>query len=391
MSHALILSACRTPIGRFSGGLSPLSAPQLGAIVVEQALRRSGIDKARVDEVILGEVLTAGVGQAPARQAALLAGLPPSVSALTINKVCGSGLKAVMLAAQAVQTGDAQIVVAGGMESMSRAGWLLPRETPTLGDRKLIDLLMHDGLTCAASKQSMGELAEHLAERTPVSRVEQDRYAVESHHRAVAAMKAGAFDDEIVPVTAGAVKQQKTVTADESPRPDSSMATLAALRPVFHCDGTVTAGNASGISDGAAAVVVASAAVAETLGARPMARILAYTTFGAKPEEIFTAPVEAIRQVAKKGGVSLNEVDLIELNEAFAVQMLACQQQLRLPEDRVNVSGGAIALGHPIGASGARVLVTLLHALKRRNARLGIAALCLGGGNAVAMLVERTG
>jgi acetyl-CoA C-acetyltransferase len=387
MSDALIFSACRTPIGRFRGALSALSAADLGAIAVREAVARAGLNPSDIDEVILGNVLTAGMGQAPARQAALRGGLPASVAALTVNKVCGSGLKAVMLAAQAVRCGDADCVVAGGMESMSQAGWVLPRDAPALGDRTLVDSMLHDGLTCAFSNRSMGDIAEQLAEQAEISRDEQDRLALESHRRAVAAIDAGAFTAEIVPVRRDV--NNSVVAQDEGPRGETNLKRLAELSPVFRKDGTVTAGNSSMISDGAAALVVGSESVMTRTGQRPLARIVASATSGTEPDNLFIAPVEVIRRVVAKAGLSLDDIDLFEINEAFAVQMLACIRQLDLSLDRVNVHGGAIALGHPIGASGARVLVTLLHALENRNARFGVAALCLGGGNAVAMLVER--
>lgn len=387
MSDALIFSACRTPIGRFQGALSRLSAADLGAIAVREVVARADLRPGDVDEVILGNVLTAGTGQAPARQAALRGGLPSSVAALTVNKVCGSGLKAVMLAAQAVCCGDAEFVVAGGMESMSQAGWVLPRETPALGNRTLVDSMLHDGLTCAFSDRSMGDIAEQLAEQAGISRDEQDRYALESQRRAVAALDTGAFTAEIIPVDRGSSKS--VFTPDEGPRRDTDAERLANLSPVFRKSGTVTAGNSSMISDGAAALVIGSESALTRTGQRPLARIVASVTCGTEPDNLFIAPVEAIRRVVAKAGRSRGDIDLFELNEAFAVQMLACIRQLDLPPDRVNVHGGAIALGHPIGASGARVLVTLLHALEARNGRFGVAALCLGGGNAVAMLVER--
>ncbi len=389
MSEAVILSACRTPIGKFRGGLSSVSATDLGACVVREAVARAGIAATDVDEVILGMVLPAGAGQAPARQAALKGGLPATVGALTINKVCGSGLKAVMLAAQAIRCGDADVIVAGGMENMSQAPWLLRREGPALGDRPLIDSMLHDGLECAFSGQSMGVIADRLAQRAGISREAQDQFAVESHRRAVAAVNAGVFRAELIDVSVAARGGSTIVSADEGPRADCDLARLSSLRPAFSGDGSVTAGNASTISDGAAAVVVTSAAVAERLGRQPLARIVASATSGGPPEDLFTAPVAAIRRVLDRAGRTLADVDLFEINEAFAVQMLACVQQLDLPPDRVNVHGGAIALGHPIGASGARVLTTLLSALNRKQLRTGIAALCLGGGNAVAVLVER--
>ncbi len=389
MSEAVILSACRTPIGKFRGSLSSVSATDLGACVVREAVVRAGIAPTDVEEVILGMVLSAGVGQAPVRQAALKGGLPATVGALTINKVCGSGLKAVMLAAQAIRGGDADVIVAGGMENMSQAPWLLRRDGPALGDRPLIDSMLHDGLECAFSGQSMGHIADSLAQRAGISREAQDQFAVESHRRAVAAANAGAFQAELVAVSVTNRGQATTVTADEGPRADCDLARLSSLRPAFACNGSVTAGNASTISDGASAVVVASAVVAERLGRQPLARIVASATVGGPPEDLFTAPAAAIRRVLDRAGRSLADVDLFEINEAFAVQMLACIRELDLPSDRVNVHGGAIALGHPIGASGARVLTTLLFALNQKQLRTGIAALCLGGGNAVAILVER--
>jgi acetyl-CoA C-acetyltransferase len=390
MPDALILAACRTPIGKFRGALSALPATELGAMVVRETVRRSGVDPASIEEVILGNVLSAGVGQAPARQAALRAGLPPRVAALTINKVCGSGLKAVMLAGQGVRAGDLELAVAGGMESMSRSPLLSPRDVPEGEERKPIDSMLHDGLTCAFTGDSMGLTADNLARKLGITRESQDRYALESHRRATAAADAGAFVDEIVPI---AWRRGPTdlVSQDEGPRRDTSLERLAKLTPTFRADGTVTAGNSSMVSDGAAAIVVGSEAAALRSSVRPLARIVASATSGGEPQDVFTAPVEAIRRVMAKAGHSLDEVELFEINEAFAAQMLACLEQLGLSPDRVNVNGGAIALGHPIGASGARVLVTLLHAMQRRGARLGVAALCLGGGNAVAMLVERAG
>ncbi len=389
MPDAYILSACRTPIGKFRGSLSSLAATDLGAVAVREAVARAGAEAREIDEVILGNVLSAGAGQAPARQAALRADLPPSVAALTVNKVCGSGLKAVMLAAQGVRCGDVDLVVAGGMESMSQAGWVLARDAPPLGDRSLVDSLMQDGLTCPFTGQSMGEIADRLAEHAGVSRQQQDRYALESHRRAVAAEEAGAFTVEIVGVPVSRGSDETIVSRDEGPRGDTTLEKLAKLKPSFRTVGTVTAGNSSMISDGAAALVVGSEAAAARCGRRPLARVVASATSGGEPQNVFTTPVEAIRRVLAKANCSLDEIELFELNEAFAVQMLACMRELRLPPDRVNVHGGAIALGHPIGASGARVLVTLLHALERRGGRLGLAALCLGGGNAVAMLIER--
>jgi acetyl-CoA C-acetyltransferase len=381
----------RTPIGKFLGGLSDLPAPQLGAMAVAEALRRANVPGDHVDEVILGCVLQAGLGQNPARQAALKAGLPDRIAAVTINKVCGSGLKAVMLAAQALRAGDAELLVAGGMESMSRAPYLLPnaRTGFKYGNQQAVDAMIHDGLWCAFENCPMGDSAEHIAEKFDVSRAEQDRYAMQSHQRAVAAWERGAFQAEVLPVTVGSGPKAKTISRDEGMRPDSTLESLAKLKPAFRDTGRVTAGNASMLSDGAAAVVVATAKAAERMGRKPLARIVAYATSGVAPKDIFIAPAYAVRMVLEKAGLGLKDIDLFEINEAFAAQMLACLKDLKLGEDRVNVHGGAIALGHPIGASGARTLVTLLHALQERGARRGLVSLCLGGGNAVAMVVER--
>ncbi len=391
MNEAVILSAVRTPIGKFLGGLSEVPAPQLGAAAVAEALKRSGVAPDRVDEVIVGNVIQAGLGQNPARQAALKAGLPDSIAAYTVNKVCGSGLKAVMLAAQAIKSDDAEVVVAGGMESMSRAPHLLFGTRPgwKYGDHKAVDAMIHDGLWCAFECWHMGEAAEHIAAKCGVSRAEQDRFSAESQRRAAAAWERGAFNAEVVPVTVGSGPKAKVVSRDEGMRPETTAETLAKLKPSFREGGTVTAGNASTLSDGAAAVVVASAKAAERLGRKPLARVMAYSTSGVAPKDIFIAPVLAVRQVLEKAGLRMGDVDLFELNEAFAAQMLACGKELGLDESKVNVNGGAIALGHPIGASGTRVLVTLLHALEQRGLRRGLASLCLGGGNAVAMVVER--
>jgi acetyl-CoA C-acetyltransferase len=388
MPDAFILSACRTPIGKFRGALSALPVTDLGAVAVREAVRRADADPASIEEVIVGNVLSAGVGQAPARQAALKAGLPATVAALTINKVCGSGLKAVMLAAQGIRAGDLELAVAGGMESMSRSPLVSPRDVLEGEERKLVDSMLYDGLTCAFTGDSMGVTAENLARRLGISREMQDHYALESHRRVIAAADTGAFADEIVSVV-GRRGPSDLVSLDEGPRRDTSLERLASLKPTFRADGTVTAGNSSMVSDGAAAVVVGSEGSAARLGTRPLARIVASATSGGEPQDVFTAPVEAIRRVVAKAGRSLDEIELFEINEAFATQMLACLDQLGLSPERVNVNGGAIALGHPIGASGARVLVTLLYAMQQRCAQLGVAALCLGGGNAVAMLVER--
>jgi acetyl-CoA C-acetyltransferase len=391
MADAFLLSAARTPIGKYLGSLADVPAPQLGAVAVAEALRRARISPDQIDEVILGNVLQAGVGQNPARQAALKAGLPDRIAAFTVNKVCGSGLKAVMLAAQAIRAGDAELIVAGGIESMSRAPYLLfgVRAGWKYGDQKAVDAMIHDGLWCAFENWHMGEAAEHIAAKCGVSRPEQDRFSAQSQQRAATAWEKGAFNAEIVPVTVGAGAKAKVVSRDEGTRPDTTAEGLAKLKPSFREGGTVTAGNASTLSDGGAAVVVGSARAAERLGVKPLARIVAYATSGIAPKNIFLAPVSAVRQVLEKANLRMEDIDLFELNEAFAAQMLACGKELKLDETKVNVHGGAIALGHPIGASGARVLVTLLYALEQRGLKRGLASLCLGGGNAVAMVVER--
>jgi acetyl-CoA C-acetyltransferase len=392
MDRPVILAATRTPIGKFRGSLAPLSATELGSAAIATAIERSGVRHEDIDEVIMGNVLAAGVGQAPARQAALGAGLPATVAALTINKVCGSGLKAVMLAAQAIRSGDAELIIAGGMESMSRAPFLALRDGPPLGNRVLLDALMQDGLLCARSAKSMGQIADELAIRDAISRREQDEFSLESHRRANRAIQDGAFSAELVPVSVPGRKGHLIlISSDEGPQAEASNDRLAALAPAFDREGTVTAGNASKISDGGAALVVASPKIAERLGRKPLGWIVASATSGTEPEDLFIAPVSAIRKVLDRAGLAASQIDRYELNEAFAAQMLACLRRLDLKPDRVNVNGGAIALGHPIGASGARVLVTLLHELERSNLRYGLASLCLGGGNAVAMVVERTG
>jgi acetyl-CoA C-acetyltransferase len=391
MADAFLLSAVRTPIGKYLGGLAEVPAPHLGAMAVAEAVKRAKVPMAQVDEVILGNVLQAGLGQNPARQAALKAGLPDTIAAVTINKVCGSGLKAVMLAAQAIRAGDADLIVAGGMESMSRAPHLLvgTRTGWKYGDQKAVDAMIHDGLWCAFEDWHMGEAAEHIAAKHGVSRAEQDRFAAQSHQRAAKAWNDGSFSAETVPVTVGAGAKAKSIARDEGIRAETTAEVLAKLKASFRPDGTVTAGNASMLSDGAAALVVGSARAAEKLGTKPLARIVSYATSGVAPKEVFIAPVYAVRQVLDKAKLTLKDIDLFELNEAFAAQMLACAKELKLDEERVNINGGAIALGHPIGASGARVLVTLLHALEQRGLKRGLASLCLGGGNAVAMVVER--
>ncbi|MGI9104735.1 MAG: acetyl-CoA C-acetyltransferase [Pyrinomonadaceae bacterium] len=392
--EAVIISAVRTPTGKFQGSLKHLSATDLGALVVRESVRRAGVQPENVDEVIMGNVIQAGVGQNPARQAALKGGIPFGVSAVTINKVCGSGLKSVMMAAQEVKLGDAEIVVAGGMESMSNAPYLLPkaREGYRLGNGTLVDAMIHDGLWCAFENYHMGNTGEVVAERYGVTRAEQDEYALNSHRKAAAAMKAGKFRDEILAVE---IPQKKGAPPlrfemDEGVREDSALEGFAKLKPAFKPEGgTVTAGNASSINDGASAVVVTSLERARALGVEPMARIAAQATSGIQPELVMMAPVEAIRKVLKKAGWSLNEVDLIEINEAFSVQAVAIMRELELDPTKVNVNGGAVALGHAIGQSGSRLLTTILYEMKRRNARRGLCALCLGGGNAVAMAVER--
>ena len=391
MRRAVIVSAVRTPSGKFLGSLKSLSAPQLGAIVVREAVARARIDPALVEECIMGNVLSAGAGQAPARQAALNGGLSNDVAALTINKVCGSGLKAVMLAAQGIALGDIDVAVAGGMESMSNAPYLLPRarEGLRMGDANLVDSMIHDGLWCAFEHCHMGVSGEHVAEKYGVSRDAQDAYAAESHQKAARAAAEGRFVREIVPVE---VPQPKgapiLVRADETIRPDSTAEVLRGLKPAFKKDGSVTAGNAPGVNDGAAAVLVMAEERAASLGAQPLARISAYATSGIEPKLLLMTPVESIRKVLKKTGWRIEDVDLFEINEAFAAQMVAIINELQLDSSRVNVNGGAIALGHPIGASGARVLTTLIYAMKGRGAKRGVASLCLGGGNGVAMAVE---
>jgi acetyl-CoA C-acetyltransferase len=390
--EAVIISAARTPTGKFLGALKGFTAPQLGAHVVREAVRRAGVAVEEVDEVIMGCVVQAGLGQNPARQAALHGGIPFGVSAVTINKVCGSGLKSVMMAAQGIQLGDADMVVAGGMESMSNAPYLLKqaREGLRMGDGKLVDAMIHDGLWCAFENYHMGNTGEVVAERYGVTREEQDEYALNSHRKAAAAIKAGKFKDEIIPVEIPQKKGAAVVfDTDESVREDTSLEALARLRPAFRESGTVTAGNAPGVNDGASALVVTSEERARQLGVEPMARVAAQATSGIQPELVMMAPVEAIRKVLRKAGWSLGEVDLIELNEAFSVQAIAIIRELGLDPEKVNVNGGAVALGHAIGQSGSRLLTTMLYEMKRRNARRGLAALCLGGGNAVALAVER--
>ncbi|WP_110513784.1 thiolase family protein [Herpetosiphon llansteffanensis] len=386
----VLLSAARTPIGKFGGSLADLTAPQLGAIAIKAALERAGINGDVVDEVIMGNVVGAGLGQAPARQAALGAGVPDSVSALTINKVCGSGLKAVMLAASMIKAGDADLIVAGGMENMSRAPYLLPqaRFGYRLGNGEIQDSVVHDGLWCAVEHHHMGNSAEWVADACGVSREMQDEFAYNSHRKAAAAIARGSFKNEIVPVELKSRKGTTIFDTDEPVRADSTVEALAKLKPAFKADGSVTAGNAPGITDGASALVVASMAKAQQLGAKPLARILGYAQAGVKPLEIFTAPAFAVRRLLEVTNTSLADYDLYEFNEAFAAQAVANGQDLNIDWERLNVNGGAVALGHPIGASGARVLTTLVYALQERGGKRGLATLCLGGGEAVALAIE---
>ncbi|HVO59730.1 MAG TPA: acetyl-CoA C-acetyltransferase [Terriglobales bacterium] len=390
----VILSGVRTPIGKFQGALSDFTAPQLGAIAVREAVKRANVDPKLVDECIMGNVVSAGIGQNPARQAALFGGLAPEVGAMTINKVCGSGLKAVALAAQAIQTGESSLVVAGGMESMTNAPYLLPqaRKGYRLGNAQIVDSMVHDGLWDVYNDYHMGITGENVAEKYGITREEQDEFAVNSHKKAVAASRECRFQSQIVPVEIAAKKKGAPPTIlekDEGPREDTTMEVLRMLKPAFKKDGTVTAGNAPGVNDGAAAVVVTGAIKAKELGAKPMARIVAQAYSGIDPEWVMMAPVGAVRRIWEKTGWKNEDVDLYELNEAFSVQALGVIRELGLDLSKVNVNGGAVALGHPIGASGARILVTLIHEMIRRDVRRGIAALCLGGGNAVAMAVER--
>lgn len=394
LEDVVIVAAVRTPVGKFQGTLSAFTAPQLGSIAVREAVKRAGVDPATVDECILGNVVQAGLGQNPARQAALGAGLPSSVSAMTINKVCGSGLKAVALGEQAIQTGNSHIVVAGGMESMTNAPYLLPqaRQGYRLGDGKILDSMVHDGLWDAFNDYHMGNTGENVAEKYGITREEQDEFALHSHHKAVAAIKECRFKDQIVPVEIPAKKKgaaPELFTKDESPREDSTMEALRNLKPAFKKDGSVTAGNAPGVNDGASAVVLMSAAQAKERGLKPLARIVAQATSGIDPAWVMMAPVGAVQQIWRKTGWKNEEVDLYEINEAFSVAAIAVTRELGIDPGKVNVNGGAVALGHAIGSSGSRILVTLLYELIRRDAHKGIAALCLGGGNAVALAVER--
>jgi acetyl-CoA C-acetyltransferase len=390
----VIISGCRTAVGKFQGSLSDVSAPQLGAIAVREAVKRAGIAPTEIDECIMGNVLSAGLGQNPARQAAIFGGLSPATGAMTINKVCGSGLKSVALAAQAVQTGNSSVVVAGGMESMTNAPYLLPqaRKGYRLGNAQIVDSMVHDGLWDIYNDYHMGITGENVAEKYGITREEQDQFALNSHRKALSAIKECRFKSQIVPVEIPAKKKDAPPTIfekDEGPREDTTIEVLRSLKPAFKKDGTVTAGNAPGVNDGAAALVVTSAKRAQDLGAKPMVRIVAQATSGVEPKWVMMAPVGAVRTIWEKTGWKNEDVDLYELNEAFSVQALGVMRELGLNPDKVNVNGGAVAIGHPIGASGARVLVTLIYEMIRRDVKRGIAALCLGGGNAVAMAVER--
>ncbi len=392
MNEPVILSACRTAVGSFRGSLSSLPAPRIGAVAIKEALVRANISADRIDEVIMGNVLSAGVGQAPARQAAIYAGLPPSVQCLTVNKVCGSGLKAVMLAAQAIALGDAEIIVAGGMESMSNAPYLLPkaREGYRMGNGEIVDSMLNDGLTDAYNRQAMGVAAEQCAREMAITRAEQDEYAILSYRRAQESQATGRFQREIAPTEIANPKGAPSIVDSDEDVRKTDFAKIPQLKPVFAKDGTVTAANSSKISDGAAAVVVTSAKTAEHLGVKPLARIVAQASYAKEPVQFTTAPADAMKRVLMKSGLSLSNIDLFEINEAFAVVTLAAMKTLDIPVDRVNVNGGAVAMGHPIGASGARVLVTLLHAMEQRGVQYGLATLCIGGGEASAVIVERT-
>jgi acetyl-CoA C-acetyltransferase len=393
LKQAVIISAARTPTGKFQGALKGFSAPELGAAAIKEAVKRAGVDPADVNEVIMGCVVQAGIGQAPARQAALKAGLPPEVSALTVNMVCGSGLRAVALASQAVQLGDAEVVVAGGMESMSNVPYALQtaRDGFRMGNQTVTDLMIHDGLWCPFENWHMGNTGEVVAEKYEITREEQDSFAFNSHRKAAEAQAAGRFKDEIVPIEIPQKKGEPVVLDyDEPVRPDTTVETLGKLKPAFKKDGgTVTAGNAPGVNDGASAIVVTSADKAKELGIEPLGRVVASATSGIEPKMIMMAPVQGVLNVLEKAGWKMEDVDLFELNEAFSVQALGVMMELGLEMEKVNVNGGAVALGHAIGNSGGRILTTLLHEMKRRGAKKGIAALCLGGGNSVALAVER--
>ena len=394
MDQIVIVSGVRTPVGKFQGALSDVPATRLGAVVVREAVKRGGLEPGQIDECIMGNVVSAGLGQNPARQAAIFGGLPPEVSAVTVNMVCGSGLRAVALAAQSIQTGNSDIVVAGGMESMTNAPYLLPqaRSGFRMGNSVAVDSMVHDGLWDVYNDFHMGQTAELVAEKYGISREEQDCFALLSHKRAAAAWREGRFAEEVAPVEIPAKKKGQAPTLfekDEAIREDATIEALRALKPAFKKDGTVTAGNAPGVNDAAAAVVVMSADKARELGLKPMARIVAHATSGIDPKWVMMAPVDGARKAMARAGWSIDSIDLFEFNEAFAVQALAITRELGIPQEKVNVNGGSVALGHAIGASGARVLVTMMYELIRRNARRGLAALCLGGGNSVAMCIER--
>jgi acetyl-CoA C-acetyltransferase len=388
--EVVIVTAVRTAIGSFGGAFKDVSAPQLGSVVIKEALAKAGLAGDIVDEVIMGNVLQAGLGQNPARQAAMAAGLPQEVSSMTINKVCGSGLKAVHLATQAILAGDADIVVAGGMENMTQSPYLLKgaRDGFRMGDQKVVDSMVADGLTCSFNDYHMGVTAENLCTKYELTREEQDEFAANSQQKAVQAMEDGKFKDEIVPVEVKKKKEILTIDTDEYPRKGTTAEKLGGLRPAFKKDGTVTAGNASGINDGAAAVVVMSKEKAEELGIKPLVKIVANASSGVDPSIMGIGPVTAVKKAMEKGGQSMEEMDLVEANEAFAAQALAVGRELQFDPDKLNVNGGAIALGHPIGASGTRILVTLIHEMKRREAKKGLATLCIGGGQGVATIVE---
>ncbi|HXG84838.1 MAG TPA: acetyl-CoA C-acetyltransferase [Pyrinomonadaceae bacterium] len=393
IKDAVIISAARTGTGKFQGGLKSFSATDLGSFAIKEAVKRAGIDKAEIDEVIMGCVVQAGLGQAPARQSALKADLPPEVSALTVNMVCGSGLRAVALAAQSVKLGDADFVVAGGMESMSNIPYAMPnaRDGFRMGNNKVVDLMIHDGLWCPFEDWHMGNTGEVVSEKYQIGRTEQDEYAYNSHRKANEAHKAGRFKDEIFPIEIPQKKGDAVIfDTDEGVRGDATAESMGKLKPAFMKEGgTVTAGNASSLNDGASAVVVTSAEKAKELGIEPLGKIVAYATSGIEPKYIMMAPVQGVKNVLEKAGWTMEEVDLFELNEAFSVQALGVMQELGLDMERVNVNGGAVALGHAIGNSGGRILTTLLYEMKRRGVKKGVAALCLGGGNSVAMAVER--
>lgn len=391
MSEVVIVSAVRAAVGSFNGGLSSLSAPEMGSIVLQEAIKRAGISNDVVNEVIMGNVLQAGLGQNPARQAAVKAGFPVEIPSLTINKVCGSGLKAVAMAAQAIKAGDSSIVAAGGMESMTNAPYLLEKARwgYRMGNGKLIDVMIQDGLWCAFNNYHMGITAENVAAQFGITREQQDEAAAQSQAKAIAAIDSGAFKKEIVPVVIKGKKGDTVFDTDEYPRRGTTAESLSCLKPAFKKDGTITAGNASGINDGAAAFVVMAAEKAKELGLKPIAKIVSYASAGVEPSIMGTGPIPAARKALAKAGLTVNDLDLIEANEAFMAQFLAVGKELNFPMNKVNVNGGATAIGHPIGASGARILVTLLHALEARNGKLGLATLCIGGGQGIAMVVER--